>query len=544
MRILNRTRPVWFVLLSLGVFLSVSAAASPVPVSLPGNAAEELFPEPLAPEASLPSPGPVGEAVDGGQAPVHAPGNCEARGLVPHERVGCHEWQARLNGPGDSHDSPDAITLDEKRDLLIAAGTTRGDAGGEQREISAWHTQNATVAAFDAGTGEERWRYTWDLANDQDRFYAVAVDEDEGLVFTGGYGADESGQWTGILLALDVETGEEVWNQTIASPGHTYVSDLTYTQQDRVLAVLGYHGEDGDRDTHLRSHNAGDGTLAWSLTEGADQDRDETPLRLLADEAGTTAWIGGSASDDAYVQRADLTEPAIDLTVREPSQWGWGLIAHSESRDRVYDLTTSSGTNGDYKVLGYDVDKGGEQSRVLAGVPTDKRNEATDLAVAEEEGILVATGRTLPSSPPLSAWTGTVGIDLETNTVIWTARGPDPPTGVSVPSDLVIPESEECAIVVGNGGDPRLPSRMRVTSLDLATGETLWTAAYSENPWYDPSHATLTASSDGGAVFVAAGQYQMTGNVRPFDPNTATQSDWLLLGYDDPCEARGLAPEV
>ncbi|PSG96756.1 hypothetical protein BRD56_09035 [Thermoplasmatales archaeon SW_10_69_26] len=454
-----------------------------------------------------------------------------------------------MDGPASSHDDPITITYDGDHDLVIAVGSTRPPDGGRERVVGADDTEDATAVAFDAATGEEVWRHKLDTAGEHDVFADVEAAADTGPVYVTGATTDATGTQHGLVRALDPASGEPVWTDTFVSPHSdsdgffgledTYAFRTAVTSQGELLVSGTYTSADGDSDTHFRSYDPASGALAWNLTYEGHSSENEYIEWLDVDDGATRAWAGGlDRRGRTLLMDLDLENREVDWYRAKGSYYGDRGFAHSETREEMYSLTTTRGDK-DYRLTTYEVATGDGLGSLTTGVPEDEPNRASDLAFAEEEGLLIGTGRTLPPETAESAWTGTVGIDADTDEVVWRNRGEDSATAASFPRELAIAPGESCAVVVGNGQNPVYPRMLSITSLDIGTGEPIFEAGYSENPYYPPFAVDTAFASDGDAIFVLASQYQLTADLRLDSPNKFTQTDWLVLGFDDPCRSRG-----
>lgn len=155
---------------------------------------------------------------------------------------------------------------------------------GEERLFLVAHDP-VGVVAFDQRTGEERWRYRFDV--DTPTIYLPTVDDD--LLYVGGLHFQH-------LYALDTETGEERWRSELPVP--------TRVGLDGDMLVVGGAGT-------LRGVNRADGTQVWqrdlegTLTLGPsittdrayagefvspDGDLDGSPVHAVDPRTGETLW--------------------------------------------------------------------------------------------------------------------------------------------------------------------------------------------------------------------------------------------------------------
>lgn len=111
-------------------------------------------------------------------------------------------------------------------------------------------TFRGSLAALDASTGDEVWRY-WTTTGDEQEGPGVgvwaspAVDRERGVLYfgTGQHHAEPTSDRSDSVIALDLETGEEVWM-------HQFTSGDVWTLADG--------GEDSDVSTPPNLFRAGD----------------------------------------------------------------------------------------------------------------------------------------------------------------------------------------------------------------------------------------------------------------------------------------------
>ncbi len=226
-------------------------------------------------------------------------------------------------------------------------------------------TFRGSVVALDAATGEERWRF-WTTAGDESEGPGVsiwsspAVDTERGVLYVGtgqGY-APPAPPRSDALVALDLETGEEVWTAQFTAGDTWTIRDQTGADAD-VGAMPNLFTADGvdavgvgDKAGTYRALDRDTGELLWErpLTEGGLQGG---VMASAAVAAGTIYVASNDASQDALLFALDadtgeeLWRAEVGAHVTGPVTWandvlyladdGGGIAAYAaEDGERLW----------------------------------------------------------------------------------------------------------------------------------------------------------------------------------------------------------------
>ncbi|WP_254811093.1 right-handed parallel beta-helix repeat-containing protein [Natronosalvus amylolyticus] len=373
----------------------------------------------------------------------------------------------------------DADTGEElwTKELGAAVQTAPSVVDGEVYVGTASFNEDNHLYALDAANGDERWSEpTGDTVRSSpvvydDRVYVgtgtdtiTAYHQENG---TEDWSVDDGPSWatdvspvtadgsvfvpieSGDLLALDAETGDELWEKALdtrvrSTP--TYVDGTVYVTSSS-LESSGCMGACYPRElptyTHtLHALDASDGTEEWTFSDGV-----ETTTGV------TSPTVVGGSTDVVYFASARQTAYAVDAsdgTLDQEYEVDEGLLTGTPTvADETVFLTTTRGFNDAAGIYAFDTDTGDEQwffgdESVLASpivsdgsvfVPT--RAGVSDLTTyrAIDAGVGV-------SSQDTQAVQGTNG-----HTDAWTGTEPDEP--------IVVVEAElREEAIVEDFGDP------------------------------------------------------------------------------------------
>jgi outer membrane protein assembly factor BamB len=89
--------------------------------------------------------------------------------------------------------------------------------------------------ALDAETGDVLWEFQFDLAGDDDEPRAIAVED--GRVFVAGQARTADGDRDLLMVALDAETGDRLWQELFDLVGFNDIANAIVVRESRVFVV-------------------------------------------------------------------------------------------------------------------------------------------------------------------------------------------------------------------------------------------------------------------------------------------------------------------
>lgn len=173
------------------------------------------------------------------RSPEHAAaaGRVDARVAAGLGAVGLRaepRWALRQDGRAERDATFDSVAVADGLVVTLQRSTGRGGARADD-----------VVAAYDAGTGADRWQLGWPATNGDGRL--VPTPDGPLLVVVGGT--------TASLAGVDTGTGRVLW---CADDGHQAARTSVLAGADRVLVAV----QDG-RDSHLRALDPSTGEERW-----------------------------------------------------------------------------------------------------------------------------------------------------------------------------------------------------------------------------------------------------------------------------------------
>ena len=437
----------------------------------------------VGPVISVDSPSALAAAPDGSRIFVAGQTTSDETGgdmtTIALDPAGNELWTARYHQPAVGVELASDIAVSPDGSVVFTAGAEDVEEGGDAR---------ATVVAYDAGTGEERWIAVHDGASPgNDGARGVAVSPDGGIVYVAMSSRRADGVPLLRTVAYDAVSGAERRALTFAGTEGLGGGprDLVLSPDGSRLYVLGSQGTDGGGSDYL--------TLAYDV---GDQDDPTAPF-----------W---AATYDGPGEGAD-TAAAIDL-----SSGGEALF--------VTGTSDGDGSGADWATVSYDAASGVQRWVARSGGDGDQR--AAGLAVAGE--VVAVTGRGIGDavregqlfvSQPTAV---TVGYAEEDGAEVWSYGralpghvGEEPgaitasPDGsrvyvthvsgvLTLGSQGGCSGSTECRSVVD-------PGTVALTALAAEDGRETWTARLpGTGNLYRPSAVPVVASGD--RVYAAATQ--------------------------------------
>jgi hypothetical protein len=340
-----------------------------------------------------------------------------------------------------------------------------------------------TLAASDARTGAERWRYHWSGgSNLRAQGYRTALSPGGTIAVVTGQAertAPDGTHFEAATAAVDVATGRELWVHH--DPLSSYGYRLGFAPDGRTLYVGGQQYTYETDATHPQTRTGDDWVVsALDTATGA-----RTWRVVLA-----SPYIVGNTGDylDAMSVSPDGTAIALagrwsedDITlsngVHRGVMWSTQVISAATGARR-WNTTTKGGLGNDYPhAVAWSPDSG---SVVTGG----------ELQLAEIGNVNVGTVATFNAADGTRRWQ--VSLPYGTG-------------GTSV-ADLAVSRDGSAVLVTGENTTQGTGADFLTRSLAIGTGAELWRATFLQTGGDVPE--ALALSPDGGTVYVAGATEQ------------------------------------
>lgn len=195
---------------------------------------------------------------------------------VKYDQNGNQLWVSRYNGPGNGEDKPTDLAVDSQNNIIVTGGSTGNNSGEDF----------ATVKYNSSGTEVWVQRYNGP-GNNEDRAYAIVVDNSDNIAVTGSSSGSGSNQDYATLKYNS--TGSQLWVQRYNGPGNN---------EDRAYAIVV-----DNSDNIIVSGFSRTGTTAES----------ENYTTIMYNNSGTQQWVNhyngtGFNQDRAYAIVVDNSD--------------------------------------------------------------------------------------------------------------------------------------------------------------------------------------------------------------------------------------------
>jgi outer membrane protein assembly factor BamB len=216
---------------------------------------------------------PDGEAVVVGG--TLGPESDWAYGVAAYEAAtGSERWRTSYSSAGNHSEI--------LGDLVLAPDGSRIYVTGEGYRLDS----DITTLAFDAASGAQLWRSSYDRSEWDDQGLAVAVSPDGKTVFAGGSSLEQGaasfvGEWDYATIAYDAATGTERWVSRFDGElrGDDYLTDLVASPDGQTVYAVGTSNNVPSPafgifyDIVTVAYDAASGDQSWTARhDGGDQD--------------------------------------------------------------------------------------------------------------------------------------------------------------------------------------------------------------------------------------------------------------------------------
>lgn len=458
---------------------------------------------------------------------------------IKYNTNGVQQWVATYNGPGNTTDNANAISLDQNGNVFITGGSRINNF------------DYATVKY--TAVGDQKWvkRYNGpgDLNKGEPDFAtALAVDEDGNVHITGGITRNNTGlDYTTYKYDED---GDREWKKTYSGPGigPDQASAITLDAQGNVY-VTGRSWGSGTRDDYATIKYDHDGDTKWIRRYNGPGNGLDQATAIAVDENGNvfvTGWSTGSGTGRDYatikydkdgntlwVRRYNGPGNALDLDLDEAT----AIAVDENGNVYVTGQSRNIGTFGDYATIKYDAD-GNELWVARYNGPGNFSDIPNALAV-DASGNVYVTGQ-ISGELQNNDYT-TIKYDANGNE-LWVARYNGPGNSFDAANDLVVDSLGNVYVTgVSDGGG---------TSFDYATikynaaGVQQWMARYNGSG-NSSDLANAIALDENGDVYVTGGS---RGIGTPEDYATvkynATGVQQWVARYDGPGHGVDIARDI
>ena len=456
---------------------------------------------------------------------------------IPGVDERCEAWTAAVHG-GDlgttTGDFPSDLAVSPDGSAVFVSGSSRDESDPFQA-ASRW-----TVAAFDPGTGTERWRKR---PSDLDRYAlttAITVTSDGRFVVATGtqrasFSAPASRMTT---IAFDAVTGAEVW-RSVWDGSALQDGGMDVVASDDTVYVVGYTRPEGKGyDYAAVAYDAATGEERWSSTwAGIADGRDDNPFAAGLSPDGSllhvTGWSAGSGefnNDYGTVTFHTRGEDAGEVAW-EARFDGVGSRAPDQANDLAVDADGTVYVTGisddvpggppfsvnyDIATLAYEGATGAQRWVKRHRFGSNTWNVGEAIAVSGNRvvvGGLTYTSSSKDSDPVILA------LDASSGAVVWSHQetlaqhegeyGLDVAAAGNTAFLVGVSGKSVGSVIPGTSGTI---ASQATYAYDLAGGSRRWLARYNPMPFDNVSGQAVVPAANGLRAFVLS---QITRNANP-----------------------------
>jgi WD40 repeat protein len=222
---------------------------------------------------------------------------------------GSVRWTKSYNGPGNSSDIADGVTVSPDSSIVYLTGESAGVS-------SSW---DYATMALHAAHGRPIWlrRYNGP-GNDFDKPRGIAVSPDGASVFVTGFSEGVASLWDYATIGYIASTGAPIWLQRFGGPANGYdlADGLAMTQDGRTVFVVGHidtHGSATDYATVAYAASTGRriGVRRYKGPQRGGNDL-AVAISVSADQVFVTGRSDGGSTFEDFASLAYWIGPGSD----------------------------------------------------------------------------------------------------------------------------------------------------------------------------------------------------------------------------------------
>ncbi len=215
---------------------------------------------------------------------------------VKYNSNGTQQWVRRYNGPGNNEDRAYAIVVDNS-DNIIVTGESTGSSSG---------TDYATVKYNSAGNQQWVNRYNGP-GNNEDRAYAIVVDNTDNVIVTGSSRSSNAAGSEDYATVKYNPTGTQLWasryNGTGSNEDRAYAIVVDNTDNIFVTGSSRSTGFAGSEDYASVMYNPS-GTEVWAVRYNGTGSNEDRAYAIVVDNSDNI-YITGSSRNGSILGSED-----------------------------------------------------------------------------------------------------------------------------------------------------------------------------------------------------------------------------------------------
>lgn len=251
---------------------------------------------------------------------------------VKYDQNGNQLWVSRYNGPGNGEDKPTDLAVDSQDNIIVTGGST----GSKSSE------DFATVKYNSSGT--EIWVQRYNGPGDnEDRAYAIVVDNSDNIAVTGSSTGSGSGQ--DYATVKYNSAGSQLWLQRYNGPGNN--EDRAYAivvdnSENIIVSGFSRSGTTAGSEDYATIMYSNSGTQQWITRyngTGSDQDR---AYAIVVDNSDNIFVTGSSRSSGAAGSEDYAT---LKYSNSGAQLWVTRYNGSGNNEDRAYAIIVDNSEN-------------------------------------------------------------------------------------------------------------------------------------------------------------------------------------------------------